>query len=88
MGDPLFLGGNGGDGAHANSGTLRQPLAFRSCEMIVKVYVTIVQVLDRFLKRSDNFDELVHYSFNYRKKLKLKSALWFATKNAFTKPNF
>ena len=57
--------------------------AFRSCEMIVEVYETIVQVLNRFLERSVNYDELVHFSFNHRKKLKLKCALWFATKMMF-----
>ena len=54
--------------------------AFRSCDLIVEIYETIVQVLNRFLERPVNFNELIHFSFNHRNKRKLKCGLWFATK--------
>ena len=54
--------------------------AFKLCEKIVEVYDIIMHVLNRYLDRMVSFNELIHFSFNHRNKMKLKCALWFATK--------
>ena len=56
---------------------------FRSCVSVTEIYEAIILILNRFLGRIVIFDELVHFLFNHRSKLKLKCSLWFATKMMF-----
>ena len=54
--------------------------AFKSCRGVCGVYEFILQTLNTFLGQNISYDVLIHFGFNHRSKIKLKCALWFATK--------
>ena len=56
---------------------------FQCCPMVVECYEVIILILNNFLKRQVNFNDLIHFSLNHRNKAKLSCALWFSVKIMF-----
>ena len=56
---------------------------FQSCPNVVESYEVIILVLNNYLKRQVNFNDLIHFSINHRNKPKLTCALWFSVKMMF-----
>ena len=53
---------------------------FGSCKSVEGISGACKTVLNEFLGREVNLNDLIHLSFNHRDKRKLKLALWFAVK--------
>ena len=56
---------------------------FSQCPNVQEIYSGMKCILESFLDRKINFNELIHFSFNHRNKKKLAVALWLEIKIMF-----
>ena len=58
--------------------------AFVECPLVKESYDIIIAILTSYLQRPVTCSNLVHFSFNHRRKSRLKCALWFSIKALFS----
>ena len=57
---------------------------FVECPLVKESYDIIIAILTSYLQRPVTCSNLVHFSFNHRRKSRLKCALWFSIKALFS----